>query len=124
MKNTPKTLFAIVVFVALGLFILNPAIAVSDCNLVCEGDYVIDDIDTVADLEALSGCTSVTGDLWIEDSLLNSLEGLECLTRVDGYLGIDSDSLTSLAGLDKLKSVGRLGIQGSDSSQALKDSTN
>jgi hypothetical protein len=65
-RYASKTSLAIVVFVTLQLFILNPAVAVSDCNIVCEGSFVIDEIDTAADLEALSGCTTVTGDLSIE----------------------------------------------------------
>ncbi|UCF01989.1 MAG: hypothetical protein JSV14_16815 [Deltaproteobacteria bacterium] len=107
-----KTSLAIVVLVALELFILNPAVAVSDCNIVCEGSFVIDDIDTAADLEALSGCTTVTGDISIEYSPLTSLEGLECLAHVGGRLDIKlNDSLTSLAGLESVEAVGgELGI--------------
>ena len=106
-KYASKTSLAIVVLVALELFILNPAVAVSDCNIVCEGSFVIDDIDTAADLEALSGCTTVTGDISMEYSPLTSLEGLECLAHVGGRLDIKlNDSLTSLAGLNNLKSVG------------------
>jgi hypothetical protein len=102
-----KTLFAMVVFVTLALFIVNPAVAVSDCNIVCEGSFVIDDIDTAADLEALSDCTTVTGDLAIEYSPLTSLEKLECLAHVGGRLDIKlNESLTSLAGLESLESVG------------------
>ena len=84
----------------------------SDCNIVCEGSFVTDDIHTAANLEALSGCTTVTGDISIEYSPLTSLEGLECLAHVGGRLDIKlNDSLTSLAGLNNLKSVGgNLGI--------------
>ena len=106
-RGTAKTLFVIVVFNALWLMLFNPAFAAPDCNVVCEGHYVIDGIDTAADLEALEGCKSVTGNLQVTDSPLTSLEGLECLTHVGGYLYIDdNDSLTSLEGLEKLKSVG------------------
>ena len=102
-----KTLLVIVVFVTLQLFILKPAVAVSDCNIVCEGSFVIDDIETAADLEALSGCTTVTGDLSIEYSPLTSLEGLECLAHVGGRLDIKlNESLTSLAGLESVEYVG------------------
>jgi hypothetical protein len=105
--KTYKTLLAVVVFVALGLFTLNPAFAVSDCNLVCEGSFVIDVNDAVGDLAALSGCTSVTGSLSINYSPLTSLEGLECLTHVGGLLDIyKNPSLTSLAALDNITSVG------------------
>ena len=102
-----KTLLVIVVFVTLQLFILKPAVAVSDCNIVCEGSFVIDDIETAADLEALSGCTTVTGDLSIEYSPLTSLEGLECLAHVGGRLDIKlNESLTSLIGLESVEYVG------------------
>ena len=102
-----KTLLVIGAFVTLQLFILNPAVAVSDCNIVCEGSFVIDDIETAADLEALSGCTTVTGDLSIEYSPLTSLEGLECLAHVGGRLDIKlNESLTSLIGLESVEYVG------------------
>ena len=111
-RYASKTSLAIVVLVALELFILNPAVAVSDCNIVCEGSFVIDDIDTAADLEALSGCTTVTGDISIEYSPLTNLEGLVCLAHVGGRLDIKlNNSLTSLAGLKSVESVGgELGI--------------
>jgi hypothetical protein len=106
-RYASKTSLAIVAFVTLELFILNPAVAVSDCNIVCEGSFVIDEIDTGADLEALSGCTTVTGDLSIEYSPLTSLEGLECLAHVGGRLDIRlNESLTSLIGLESVESVG------------------
>jgi len=112
-SNTIKTLFAIVVFVALSLFISNPAFAVPGCYVgaagVWDGDY---EIRTAADRAALSGYTSVTGELLIYGSLLINLEGLECLTHVAGRVIIEYNlALTSLAGLDNLISVGgRLGI--------------
>jgi hypothetical protein len=100
-------LLAIVVFVAPQLFILDSADAESDCTMVCEGSFVIDEIDTRADLQALSGCTTVTGDLSIEYSSLTSLEGLECLAHVDGRLDIKlNESLTSLVGLESVEYVG------------------
>ena len=106
-RYTSKTFLVTVILVALGLFILNPAFAVSDCNRVCEGSFVIDVNDTVGDLAALSGCTSVTGSLSINYSPLTSLEGLECLTHVGGLLDIyRNPSLTSLAALDSITSVG------------------
>jgi hypothetical protein len=106
-RYASKTSLAIVVLVTLELFILNPAVAVSDCNIVCEGSFVIDDIDTAADLEALSVCTTVTDDLSIEYSPLTSLEGLECLAHVGVRLDIKlNDSLTSIAGLESVEYVG------------------
>jgi len=105
-RATSKRLFAIVVFIGLGLFGSTPAFAGPGCNLVCEGNYTIDDIDTADDLDALSRCKSIIGNLSISSTLLTSLEGLECLTHIGGYLRIsDNDSLTSLAGLENLKTV-------------------
>jgi hypothetical protein len=105
-RASSKGLFAIVVFIALGLFISMQAFAEPGCNLVCEGNYVIDDIDTADDLEALSGCKSLIGDLSISSTWLTNLQGLECLTHIGGYLAIaDNNSLTSLAGLENLKTV-------------------
>ncbi|MGD8993916.1 MAG: hypothetical protein PVH34_01740, partial [Syntrophobacterales bacterium] len=93
-------LLAIVVFVAPQLFILDSADAESDCTMVCEGSFVIDEIDSRADLEALSGCTTVTRDLSIEYLSLTSLEALKCLAHVGGNLEIEhNESLTSLTGL-------------------------
>ena len=98
--------FAIAVFVALEVLFLSPSVAAPDCDLVCEGSYVIDGIDTVADLEALSGCTSITGSLTIHGSPLTSLEGLECLTHIEGDLEfIFNDSLASLTGLESLETI-------------------
>ena len=106
-RDGSKKLFAVVLFVTLGLFILNPAFAGSDCNRVCEGSFVIDDIESAVDLEALSRCTSVTGDLSIIDTPLTSLKRLECLAHVGGRLVISINrSLKSLEGLNKLESVG------------------
>jgi hypothetical protein len=105
-RATSKRLFAIVVFIGLGLFGSTPAFAGPGCNLVCEGNYTIDDIDTADDLDALSRCKFIIGNLSISSTLLTSLEGLECLTHIGGYLRIsDNDSLTSLAGLENLKTV-------------------
>jgi len=71
---------------------------------IWEGDYYI---LTEADLESLSGYTSVTGTLFINYPTLISLEGLECLTQVGGNLEIyENDSLISFEGVDKLKYVG------------------
>ena len=82
-RYTFETLLAIVLLVPLKPFLLNPAFATPDCNLICEGSYVIDDIDTTADLEALSGCISVTGDLSIRAHMLFAFpEDHDLLTRL------------------------------------------
>ena len=106
-RDVFRKLFPVIVFVALGLFILNPAFAGSDCYVgkagVWDGDY---EISSAADLEGLSGYTSVTGNLSIQSVPFTSLDGLECLTRVDRNLEIFSNySITSLAGLESLKYV-------------------
>ena len=116
-------LLVIVVFVTLQLFILNSAVAGSDRNIVCQGSFVIDEIETAADLKTLSGCTTVTGDLSIEYSPLTSLEGLECLEHVEGRLDIKlNESLTRLIGLESLEYVGGdLGISVNRSLTSLAD---
>ena len=116
-----KIVFAIVVLATLQFLIFNPAVAESDCNMVCEGSFVIDEIETAADLEALSGCTTVTGDLSIEYTSLTSLEGLKCLAHVGGKLEIEhNESLTSLIGLERVKYVGGdLGISVNPSLKSL-----
>lgn len=115
-----KISFAVAVFVILELFILTPAFAKLDCpKLVWPGDYYI---LTEADLESLSGYTSVTGTLFIHYPTLISLEGLECLTQVGGNLEIyENDSLISLEGLENLKYVGgHMRIRDNDSLTSLE----
>jgi len=120
-RNASKTLLAVLVIVVLGLFILNPGLVIADCGLVCEGNYVIDNIDTAGDLEALSGCTSITGDLAVVNPPLTTLEGLECLTYVEGDVEfVWNDSLTNLRGLESLESVGTLWINFNSSLTSLK----
>jgi hypothetical protein len=116
-RDTSRTLIAAVFFVALSLLSLNPAAAVADCDLVCTGVYVIDDIDTDDDLDALAGCTTVIGRLYIENTTLTNLEGLECLNYVVGGLFIRyNDSLINLTGLENLESIG-----GGDSELMISD---
>ncbi|MGD8437112.1 MAG: hypothetical protein PVJ70_05670, partial [Syntrophobacterales bacterium] len=99
-----KIVIAIVVLVTLQFFTVNPAVAASDHTIVCQGSFVIDEIDTAADLEALSDCTTVTGDLSIEYLSLTSLEALKCLAHVGGNLEIEhNESLTSLVGLESVQ---------------------
>jgi hypothetical protein len=44
-KDIFKISLVITIFFILEFIILNPAFAVTDCNLVCEGDFFIDDKD-------------------------------------------------------------------------------
>jgi hypothetical protein len=119
-RNTLKTSFIVAVFVALGCFILNPALAVSGCYVggvgVWYGDY---EIRTAADLQALSGYTLVTGDLSILSSPLTSLKGLECLTQVESLVIDGNHYLVSLVGLESLESVESLAIKYNDSLTSL-----
>jgi hypothetical protein len=72
---------------------------------IWEGDY---DINTEADLEALSTHTSITGNLSITDTSLTHLNGLERLLHIYGYLYIDNNAaLESLEGLNNLESIGK-----------------
>eukprot|EP00808_Paulinella_micropora_P009065 g44795.t1 len=57
--------------------------------------------------DTAQGCTTVSGNLRIDNTALTSLSGLESLTSVGGNLEIYGNSaLTSLSGLDNLNSVG------------------
>jgi hypothetical protein len=80
-------------------------------NEVCTGNYIIDDIDTSGDINALSGCTEITGSLTIKNTTLTNLTGLENITNIGGDLRIvDNFDLTSLGGLSNLTSVNSLYI--------------
>ncbi len=61
------------------------------------------DIKTVDDLKRLSGYTTVTGTLRINETSLSNLDGLECLTRIEGGLDIACNSL--LTNIDGLKNL-------------------
>ena len=84
-----------------GIFIMNQAGAKQDCGeLVWEGDY---EIQSLGELEVISGYTRVTGNLSIMLSDLTSLEGLESLCEIGGDLSIENNEfLTSLKSLDNL----------------------
>lgn len=81
-------------------------------NAVFEGDITI---ETASDIERLSGCERVTGNLTVQSPSLTSLEGLEALRLVDGDLEIEiatregrpdaNFELKSLSGLDGLTCV-------------------
>jgi hypothetical protein len=83
----------------------NPPPPASNCpELVWEGEY---EIYTIEDLKALSGYTSVTGNLLIDSPDLDSLKGLECLNHIGGSLLLWSISdQASLRGLGNLTSIG------------------
>ena len=115
MKKTQQTLTTIIVFIILTFF-AGPTWA-----RVCTGDYIIDNINTSGDIAALSGCTEITGSLYIRETQLTSLSGLENLTSTVGKVSIFSnDSLTDLSALQNLTSVGwDLSIQENDSLTSL-----
>lgn len=70
---------------------------------VWEGDYTI---NSAEDLLALSGYSTVIGNLEIKNTSLTNLEGLNNLTSVDqDFEIVDNDSLTSLV-LNSLHFVG------------------
>ena len=85
-----------------------------DCpNAVFEGDLKI---ATASDLERLSGCQRITGNLTVNSRTLTSLKGLEALQLIDGDLdlqvtklqegvGRQNPNLTGLSGLDGLACV-------------------
>lgn len=83
------------------------ACAPNDCVLdthACDGSFTI---QSATDLDALAGCTSVSGNLVINASDLSSLAALQSLVTIGGDLTIEGcDSLTSLTGLDALVSIG------------------
>ena len=84
-----KTLFGIVVVFILTNFVTNPVHAKKECEeLVWEGDY---EIQSLGELEVISGYTKVTGNLSIMLSDLTSLEGLECLSEIGGDLSIENN---------------------------------
>ena len=101
MKKKQKILATIISLVVITFFVC-PVQAE-----VCEGYYVIDDVDTSGDIAALSGCTEITVDLYVDFSSLTSLSGLENLTSIGRNLAIShNNSLTSLSGLENLTSIG------------------
>jgi len=82
----------------------------SNCsNGIFEGDITI---ATASDLERLSGCRRITGNLKVLSPTLKSLEGLEALQQVDGDLDLRVKPLTegSPPTNPKLESVS--GLQG------------
>ena len=76
-----------------------------ECNL---GEYSGDfETGTQSDIAALTGYTSITGDMNIHESSSTDLSELICLTSVGGDLSLeDNAALTSLDGLSNVTSVG------------------
>ena len=75
---------------------------------VCTGDYTIDNVDTSADIAALSSCTEISGSLGIRNTTLSSLSALSNVTSMGGSLAVETNfDLTSLTGLENITSVGR-----------------
>ena len=80
MKTAIKKLSRVLVISGIVFFLISaPSFAQQCSELVWEGDYII---NTVEDLEALSGYTTVTGYLDIHNLPTTSLKGLECLNYV------------------------------------------
>ena len=88
--------------VIINLIILNFFVGTSWAN-VCVGYYTIDDVDTSADITALSDCTEIDGGLTIQNTTLTNLNGLENIILIDNDLVIQSNNnLTSLSGLENI----------------------
>ena len=68
----------------------------------CHGPITI---HGAADLDLLTGCTSIDGDLHIESTTLTSLAGFERLTSVHYLVISGNDALASVSGLSGLHSA-------------------
>ena len=79
--------------------------ATVECNL---GEYSGDfETGAQSDIAALTGYTSISGDMNIHESSSTDLSELVCLTSVGGDLSLEENAaLTSLNGLSALTSVG------------------
>ena len=64
--------------------------------LVCNGDYWV---ANQAELDAVSECSEITGDLHIE-SALTTLDGLESLTGIGGHLYIEDNEQLYMQALE------------------------
>jgi len=65
----------------------------------CVGKVVV---RNAADVDKLSICSGIEGDLWVESSSLTDLEGLEGLRSVRYLVIADNPRLQSLSGLENL----------------------
>ncbi len=70
---------------------------------VWKGDFVI---LSFLGIKALSGFTSITGNLTIVKTVAVDLNGMECLNNVGGNLTITGNALADLDGLDNLTTIG------------------
>ena len=79
-------------------------------NLECNGGTWQGDCRIAegwASIEDLSGCTTITGSLFVNDTGERAdLTGLEELTDIGGSLSLECDDLESFTGLDNLERVG------------------
>ena len=75
----------------------------ADLSHLCDGSLPV----TTATLPYFISCETVTGDLLIEETLLDAVEGLKEIRRIDGSLIIRRNVLlTDLSGLRHLRAVG------------------
>jgi acyl-[acyl carrier protein]--UDP-N-acetylglucosamine O-acyltransferase len=75
-------------------------------NLACPKGNVV--LKSAADLNALAGCTAITGDLTVENVALADFKGLETITSIGGSVVVRNNSeLKSFAGLNALTEIGR-----------------
>ncbi|HSA33337.1 MAG TPA: hypothetical protein P5077_06380 [bacterium] len=75
----------------------------ADLSRLCDGSIPV----TAATLPYFISCDTISGDLVIEDTLLDAIEGLKEVRRVDGSLIIRRNVLlTDLSGLRRLQKVG------------------
>jgi hypothetical protein len=74
---------------------------------VCDGNYIIDDVDSSGDIAALSGCTAIRGGLFIRDTTtLTNLNGLENLTIITNRLVIaNNNSLVDISALSNITEI-------------------
>lgn len=74
---------------------------------IWEGDHVITNAE---ELNALSGYTTITGTLTIENSDLTDLHGLQCLKEAGQLIIQNNDSLRNVTALGSLERTGSLVI--------------
>jgi len=78
----------------------------------CAGNFLIDEVDTSGDLDAIADCITISGDLEIKKTDLTNLSAFANLTEIGGDLSIlNNNALTNLDGLSKLTSVGDVWLQ-------------